>query len=110
MWAEYERLRVYIVWLLRKGPNWTVRPAADILRAHGEAIKNMKKSGKLLIGGPLQDEEGSWMYLFLVDSMDEARQLVEADPAVQSGQFSFTLRPWRAIEGLRVVPLKDLPY
>ena len=109
-WAEYQRFRVYVVWLLRKGPNWPARPDRALMQAHTEAVKNMKQSGKLLIGGPLKDEEGGWMYLFLTDTLEEARELVEADPAIQSGHFSYTLRPWMAIEGLRVVPLKDLPY
>jgi hypothetical protein len=69
----------------------------------------MKAAGALLIGGRLDDEEDCWMYLFLVDSVEEAQRMVAEDAALRAGFFSSQMRPWRTLEGLRMVPLKDLP-
>ncbi len=107
--AEYQRFRTYVLWILHKGPNWNGTVGAQ-REAHYAAVKRMKEDGKLLLGGPLLDEEESWLYIFLVDSVEEARSLAEADPAIQSGHFAHELRPWRALEGLRMVPLLQLPY
>jgi uncharacterized protein YciI len=107
--AEYQRFRLYIVWILHKGPQWE-GPLSKVEKAHYETVREWKKAGSALIGGQLLDEAESWLYLLLVDSVEEAKALVETDPAVQSGHFTYELRPWRAVEGLRMVPLKDLPY
>lgn len=107
--AEYQRFRTYVLWILHKGPNWEGVSGAR-REAHYAAVKRMKEAGKLLLGGQLLDEEESWLYIFLVDSVEEARTLAESDPAVQSGHFAHELRPWRALEGLRMVPLLQLPY
>jgi uncharacterized protein YciI len=110
MAAEYQRMRLYVVWLLSKGPNWAADWGNPNRKAHFEALKKMKAAGALLIGGRLDDEEDCWMYLFLVDSVEEAQRLAEEDPAVQSGFFSSKMRPWITLEGLRMVPLPTLPY
>jgi uncharacterized protein YciI len=107
--AENQRFRTYVLWILHKGANWE-GPLGTQQKAHYAAVRAMKEAGKLLLGGQLLDEEESWLYIFLVDSPEEARLLAEADPAIQSGHFGHELRPWRALEGLRMVPLLQLPY
>jgi uncharacterized protein YciI len=107
--AEYQRFRVYVLCFLHKGPNWEGH-AGKLQKAHTEKVREWKNAGSALIGGQLLDQAEGWLYILLVDSLDEAKALIDSDPAVQGGHFTYELRPWRAVEGLRIVPLKDLPY
>lgn len=51
------------------------------------------ESGKLVIGGPFLDDSGGMMVL-RADSMEEAEQIANADPAVQSGLLKVHVKEW----------------
>ena len=40
------------------------------------------------------------IFVFRVDSLDEARQLSETDPAVQAGRLALDIHPWSVPEGI----------
>ena len=51
--------------------------------------------GKLIVAGPFLDQaEVRGIFIFNVETVDEARKLTETDPAVQRGALQFALRPW----------------
>jgi uncharacterized protein YciI len=55
----------------------------------------MRESGELVIAGPFQDDgELQGVYVFRVESLDEAITLTNTDPAVKAGRFVFDLHPW----------------
>jgi hypothetical protein len=46
------------------------------------------------------------LFLAVLSSMEEAKSLVESDPAVQAGRLRFELHPWYAARNITVTPKK----
>lgn len=95
--ADDYGMKRYIMAFLRRGPvrNHDSAAAAAIQRAHLDNIKRMADEGFLILAGPfLDDNDIRGIYLFNVESIDEARALTETDPAIQSGRLVMELRPW----------------
>jgi uncharacterized protein YciI len=70
-------------------------------------IVKMGAEGKLVIAGPVADNgDLRGLYVFRVGSADEAKALVESDPAVQAGRLRFELHPWYAAKNITVTPRK----
>ena len=49
------------------------------------------------------------MLIFKLESVDEARKLMDADPTLKAGRLTLDLHPWFAAAGLRVNPPKSAP-
>ncbi len=65
----------------------------------------MGESGKLLIAGPFTDNgDLRGLYVFRVSSIEEARALVQSDPAVKVGRLRFEIHPWYAAKNVVVTP------
>ena len=96
----------YVVGFLRKGPAWTAAETAGtrkIQEGHLAAIRKMAASGKLVVAGPFEDDgDLRGMFIFKVGSVEEARAMAAADPAIQSGRLVLELHPWFAAKGLEV--------
>jgi uncharacterized protein YciI len=88
---------VYMVFL-HKGPNYPTRvtPESERLQeAHLAYLRSLRQSGRLIIVGPVQDNgDLRGMGVYRVDSLEEARSLAEADPAVKAGEFTVEVHPW----------------
>jgi len=100
------QMTTYVMGLLRKGPKWTAEDNAytrSIQEGHMANIKKMAATGKLIVAGPFSDNgDLRGVFIFKVKSVDEARAMVDADPAVKAGRLVVELHPWFAAEGLRV--------
>ena len=106
---QYEMDR-YVVGLLKKGPKWTGEKtpvSTKLQQGHMENIKRMADLGKLIVAGPFtgNNETVRGLYIFKA-TLEEAKQLAEADPAVKAGQLALELYPWYAAKGLSVAPPK----
>jgi hypothetical protein len=103
-WAS-QRSRIYIVGLLRKGPN--AHPhRSDTLKL--SSLEKWKRTGSIVIGG-LSPENGDFrgLYIFTLGSIDEAQALVSDDPAIQSGSLRFEFHTWLTADSLQVGIPKD---
>lgn len=99
----------YVVGFLRKGPKWTAEqtPATQkIQEGHLANILHMGETGKLIVAGPFTDNSNVRGILIFKTSIEDARQMTEADPAVKAGRLVLELHPWFAAKGLRVAPPK----
>ena len=100
------QMTTYVMGLLRKGPKWTAEDNAytlSIQEGHMANIKKMAATGKLIVAGPFSDNgDLRGVFIFKLKSVDEARAMVDADPAVRAGRLVVELHPWFAAEGLRV--------
>lgn len=99
-------MRNYVLGLLRKGPNsaqGTKEEAAKIQEGHLANIRKMAEAGKLIVAGPMGDN-GDLRGIFIFDakSPEEVRDMINQDPAIQSGRLVVELHPWLAAAGLRV--------
>lgn len=105
--AEYE-MTTYYVGFLYRGPKWTPEVTPETTRlqeGHMANIRRMGASGKLLVAGPFADDGTlRGMYVFRVATKEEAEELVQSDPAVQSGRLRFELHPWFAAKNIVVTP------
>lgn len=95
--ADELGMKKYVMAFLKRGPNRETDPvkAAELQKAHLQNIGRMADEGKLILAGPfLDDGELRGIYIFNVETLDEARQLTETDPAIKSGHLSMELKPW----------------
>lgn len=97
----------YFVVLLKRGPKWTAETTPEIekvLKGHFANIKKLTAEGKLTVAGPFFGQEGegalAGLFIFKVDSIEEAIRLAEQDPGVKSGRFTFEAITWYGPKGL----------
>jgi len=98
-------MRTYYMALLLKGSNrdQDSATAAQIQEAHMANINKMAKDGKLAIAGPfLDDGDLRGIFIFCVDSLEEAKKLAENDPAVKAGRLRIEIHPWLSARGSKL--------
>lgn len=97
-------MTVYHMGLLSRGPTWTAErtPEAERIQAeHMKHIQTMAHDGKLVAAGPITDDgKLRGIFMFKVASLDEAKSLAEADPAVKAGRLAVEVHPWFAPKGI----------
>lgn len=79
----------------------------EIQRAHLAHMTALAEQGKLLIAGPFSDQEDEslrGMALYQVGSVEEARKLAAADPAVVAGRLEVEVLTWNVEEGYLAFP------
>ncbi|MCU0387619.1 MAG: YciI family protein [Chitinophagaceae bacterium] len=91
-------MKNYMMVILKTGPaKIAPGPARDsIFRGHFSNMKTMADAGKLIIAGPIGQNEKTYrgLYIFNVDNLEEAKKLAQTDPAVQAGIFDVEIYPW----------------
>jgi uncharacterized protein YciI len=99
-------MTTYYVGFLYRGPKWTPGETPELQRLQEEHLANIRRladSGKLLLAGPFTDGgDLRGMFVFKVDSMEEAKALADGDPAVKAGRLRVELHPWYSARGIRV--------
>lgn len=67
------------------------------LGAHAQYMLHLRRSNKLVMGGPFTDDSGG---LAIIDAADraEAKSILAADPAVRKDVFKADLRPWMPVD------------
>ena len=99
---HFPNMTIYYIYLLKKGPAWTAdeTPEIDALQeAHLANMRNLAKSGKLVINGPLLDSfatsgEIRGIGALKTSSLSEAQELISTDPMVKAGRLIFELHTW----------------
>lgn len=88
--ADERGMRKYILVILKTGPHRVPDgPARDeMFKGHFANIKRLAGEGKLAVAGPF-GEKTDWrgMFIFAVDSQEEAERLVATDPVVTNGEM-----------------------
>ena len=95
--ADIYGMKKYVFAFLKRGPNREKDPvkAAALQKAHLENINRMAEEGKLVLAGPfLDDSEIRGIYIFNVESNEEAEALTNSDPAIKAGNLVMELKPW----------------
>lgn len=99
-------MTTYYVGFLYRGARWTPGETRELQRLQEEHLANIRRladSGKLLLAGPFTDGgDLRGMFVFKVDSMEEAKALADGDPAVKAGRLRVELHPWYSAKGIRV--------
>jgi uncharacterized protein YciI len=95
--ADDYGMRKYVMAFLRKGPNRSkdTTVAKQLQAAHMKNINRMAEEGVLSVAGPFLDGgDLRGIYVFNVETVEEARKLTETDPLIQSGGLVMELHPW----------------
>jgi len=94
---DYE-MTAYYMYLLDKGPAWSAADTpenATLQQAHLGYFAKLHPEGRLALVGPFGDDtDMRGMGLLRAASLDEARALAEADPAVRAGHLTVRIYTW----------------
>ena len=104
--ADEYGMKKYVIAFLKKGPNRDLDSAKanELQMAHLKNIGRMADEGKLALAGPFF--EGGLLrgiYIFNVESMEEAQKLTNSDPAIQAGSLVMELKEWYGTAALMAV-------
>ena len=94
--ADAYGMRSSVLVILSTGPNdATVTDKAErqeIFAGHFANMGRLAEQGKLVLAGPLMDDlPKRGLFIFNVETLEEAEALVKTDPAVAAGVFSYQL-------------------
>lgn len=104
--ADEYGMRKYVFAFLKSGPNrdQDSLTAANLQRAHLDNIQRLADEGKLVLAGPFLDGgDLRGIYVFDMETVEEAKKLTETDPAIQAGRLEMELHPWYGSAALKQV-------
>jgi len=68
---------------------------AEILDEHKAYLQKYIDEGKIYAKGPFTDHSGG-LVIYKVDSIDEAKKLIENDPVVRDNTREYVLKEWKS--------------
>lgn len=98
--ADDYGMRNFVFCILKTGPNdakITDKKERDkIFAGHMANIGRLADEGKLSLAGPFGKNDRSYrgLFIFNVETVEEAQKLVETDPVIKSGMMVAELTPW----------------
>ena len=97
----YNMKQYYMVILLKGDHRNQPKEEADkIQAAHLAGIRKLADAGIIQIAGPFaHDEDPRGIFIMDVKDIDEAKRIVDQDPAVRSGRLKYRVYPWWAAKG-----------
>ena len=100
-----EVLKKYVFMLLNEGPNRNQDSVTveKIMVGHMQHIREMAKTGKMVVAGPFEDGgKHRGILIFDVDSISQAIRMESTDPGVLSGRFDMQAFYWWTMKGSRL--------
>jgi len=93
------KTRPYCLMILKAGPNKHMPGVQTIIWEHGRRNFALRAEGVLAIVCPINDgSEISGIGIFNATA-DEVRTIMDGDPGVQAGVFTYELHPCRGLPG-----------
>lgn len=103
--ADEYGMKKYVFCLLKSGTNTTAsaEETKKAFEGHMSNINRLANEGKLSVAGPFMKNDRSYrgIYIFNVESIEEAQKLVETDPAIQLKLLEAELTLWYASAALQ---------
>jgi uncharacterized protein YciI len=100
-------MKKYVMAFLLRGDRvseYTPEQRKEIQAGHMENIGKMADMGKLVLAGPFfGNEDLRGIYVFNVQSLEEAKALTETDPAIIAGVLKMDLKEWYGSAALMMV-------
>jgi uncharacterized protein YciI len=101
-------MKMYVLAILKSGAatGLTQQQRDSIFAGHMKNINRLANEGKLLTAGPLEKNSQNYrgIYVFNVSTLEEGKQLVATDPAVQAKALDFDLFLWYGTAALMELP------
>ncbi|WP_166922089.1 YciI family protein [Flavobacterium poyangense] len=105
--ADEYGMKKYVFCLLKSGTNTTAskEETKKLFEGHMSNIGKLAKEGKLVIAGPFMKNDRNYrgLYIFNVETIEEATALVATDPAIQAKLLEAELTPWYSSASLQEV-------
>lgn len=95
--ADEYGMKKYVLAFLKRGANQSLsKDSSSVLqRAHMSNINSMAEQGKLVLAGPFfGDQDLRGIYIFNVETVQEAEELTNTDPAIIAGVLEMELIEW----------------
>lgn len=95
--ADEYGMKQYVMAFLKSGPNRSQDDSTRnaLQRAHLDNIIRLANEGLLVLAGPFADDgDVRGIYIFDVETIEEAEELTSTDPAIKSGSLVMELHPW----------------
>lgn len=105
--ADKYGMKKYVIAFLKRGPNRSTDSVevTQLQKAHLENINKLAEEGKLVLAGPFfGDDDLRGIYVFNVQSIEQAKKLTETDPAIQKGSLIMELREWYGSAAVVAIP------
>lgn len=102
--ADENGMKKYVFCLLKTGINTTAskEETKKLFEGHMANISKLAKEGKLVVAGPFMKNDRNYrgIYIFNVETVEEAKALVATDPAIKANLLEAELTPWYATAAL----------
>jgi uncharacterized protein YciI len=105
--ADDYGMKKYVIAFLKRGPNRSQDSVqrAQLQKAHLENINKLAEERKLILAGPFfGDGNLRGIYVFDVETIEEAKALTETDPAIQKGILIMELYEWYGSAAVMAIP------
>ena len=103
--ADEYGMKKYVFCLLKSGTNTTASKEEinKVFEGHMANISKLAKEGKLVVAGPFMKNDRNYrgIYIFNVETIEEAQALIATDPAIQAKLLEAELTPWYATAALQ---------
>jgi len=106
--ADQLGMRRYVLVILKTGPTRVEDPDARkaMFAGHFANMERLSKEGKLALAGPFESGDEGWrgLFVFAVESVEEARALADSDPVIINGEMVAEYHPWYGTAALMMIP------
>ncbi|CAN1524951.1 YCII-related [Flavobacteriaceae bacterium] len=96
--ADEYGMKQYVFCILKTGSNTTASPEerSNLFKGHMTNINRLAQEGKLVVAGPFMKNERNYrgIYIFNVSTIEDAKTLVNSDPAVKENIFETEMTIW----------------
>jgi uncharacterized protein YciI len=106
--ADERGMKKYVMAFLLRGDRvseYTPEQRSEIQAGHMTNIGKMAEMGKLIVAGPFfGNDDLRGIYIFDVQTLEEAKALTETDPAIKAGVLKMDLKEWYGSAALMMLP------
>lgn len=97
--ADDYGMKSYFLVILKTGTNTTANKelTTESFRAHLDNINRLVGEGKLVVAGPLKNNENSYRGIFIlhnIKTLEEASKLLQTDLAIKNGLLDYEIFTW----------------
>lgn len=104
--ADQYGMKMYVLVILKTGETNIddKEKVNELFRGHMENINRLVEENKLIVAGPMGKNENQYRGIFILDvkEIEEAKELVNSDPAVNSGMLAADFYNWYGSAALPV--------
>jgi uncharacterized protein YciI len=106
-------MKSYFLVILKTGANTSADKEliSDSFRGHMENIHRLVEEGKLIVAGPLAENDSNYRGIFILNnlnSLEEANELLQTDRAIKNGLLDYDIFTWYGSAALpEYLPISD---